>query len=123
LPGDAAMWDVYDMKDRFIRQYNMPDYRQENRNKDSLEYKRSMALYYYKLALKLQDKRAAEKYFNDYMMYGGTKNGMKTSISWLDPRRGFNAGDLKKFKEWMTVEELETFNRAIDYYNEFIKNN
>jgi hypothetical protein len=117
LPGDASIYDVNDMITDFMQEnnYSYMDKKYTQLVPDSLEAKRSSAAYNYKLALKLGDKNAAEKYLIEYAYYGGTGKTIAATI-----RAGQNYTWLKKdqkteFVASLNAEEKETFDRYEAY--------
>lgn len=78
---------------------------------------RSDALYNYKLALKLKDKKSANKYVKEYFKLGGTSSGLLKSISTLDPLNGLSEKDKRDFVETLTTDERKELNLAILYFN------
>jgi len=110
VPGEAAMWDVYDMKDRYYESIN------KKVSSGFLKDDKAMAIYNYKLALKANDTKAAERYLKEYAIRGGTKATYKKSMDALDPTYGMSSADKKKFLDGMSEDEKTIYNRAVEYY-------
>lgn len=118
LPGDASVYDVNEMIEDFMIENNY-SYKPYKASADvspgSLTAMRSSAAYNYKLAIKLGDKNAAEKYLIEYAYYGGTSNGIATSV-----RSSFAYTKLSKEKKAefvasLTPDERKTFERYLAY--------
>jgi hypothetical protein len=120
IPGDSAYWDINDVKDDFYRANDITKMYSEYKDKTSSAYKRSQAAYYYKVALKLEDTRAAEKYLIEYMENGGTKSKMNQSLASMHPLYGMTNADKDKFLDWLNPDELKDYYTAVDYYEEII---
>jgi len=82
---------------------------------------KSEALYYYKMALKYDDKKATKKYLALYYELGGTDKGLKTSMASLNPVYGLDKDELEAFYKWLSVEEREDVEQAIGYYGTLIE--
>jgi hypothetical protein len=80
--------------------------------------KRSTALYYYKMAIRYGDMDSAKEYLARYIVLGGTKSGMKTSFSSMNPLYGLDAEEKAALKEWLADDEIEIMYNAIEYYND-----
>jgi hypothetical protein len=122
LSGDAAYWNTYDAKETFYKANNISKMYSEYQDKTTTAYKRSNAAYYYKMALKLDDKRAATKYLAEYMAYGGTGSKLNQSLASLHPLFGMSNTQKSMFLNWMNDEERKEYDRAVSYYNELIAN-
>lgn len=77
---------------------------------------RSNALYYYRQALKYGDLAAAKKYLDQYAQYGGTRNGLKTSIKNADPLHGIGQKERRAFLASLSPEERQKLQRAQEWY-------
>jgi len=84
---------------------------------------KSEALYYYKQALKYDDKKAANKYLKKYYELGGTDKGLKQSLASLNPLYGLveHRGEREQFREWLTEDERKILDRAMKYYEDLLK--
>ena len=118
LPGDAAFWDIYDIQDAYYQRYNKGQSMTTWQNQSSNEAKKANAVYYYKLALKMEDKESAEKYLKEYVFYGGTKKTFESSMRSMQPLYWMSKADKKKLLEEMTEKEKETYDRAMEFYKE-----
>ena len=119
LPGDAALWDMYKIKDRFKAENGLDigGYWTAGEQQE----KKANAAYYYKLALKLEDRDAAEKYLLRYIELGGTKGSLFDSLQSMHPLSGIKASDEGIFFAWLNDDQKEIYNRALEHYNDMIK--
>ena len=118
LPGDASVYDVNEMIEDFMIENNYsykPYESSKDVSPDSLEARRSSAAYNYKLALKLGDKNAAEKYLIEYAYYGGTSNGIATSIRKSLVYTNLSPEEKAEFKASLTPDEMVTLERYFEY--------
>lgn len=118
MPGDAAFYDVYDMVDEYYKSIGESNTFMNYMDKNTDKYKKSQAVYYYKSALKLGDAKAAEKYLAEYVLYGGTKATLKDSMAYLDPTNALSSKKKADFLKWITPEQKETYDKAMEYYKE-----
>ena len=80
---------------------------------------KSNAMYYYKQALKYGDFKAAEKYlYQYYYKFGGTYQGLKSSIRTAHPLSGIKKMQRHKFRKSLTEREAEILKRAIAWYRD-----
>lgn len=85
---------------------------------------KTLALYYYKLALKKGDMKLANKYLGDYYKNGGTEKGIAQSINMMSPLYGLvedekdNRHELEQFKEFLTSDEKRQLDKAMKYYQD-----
>jgi hypothetical protein len=84
---------------------------------------KSEALYYYKMALKYDDKKAADKYLKLYYKLGGTDKGLKQSLGSLNPMYGLveKRGEREQFEKWLTEEERQILDIAMKYFENLIE--
>jgi hypothetical protein len=109
------------IKDRFYKANGLGAISIEQKYPDSTDAKRSNAMYYYKQALKLNDKKAAEKYLKEYMALGGTSKTKDASFEAMDPLQGMTKKVKSEFLKWISPEEKKTYEQAMQYYKELIK--
>jgi len=110
-PGEAAMGDVYDMRRDYMKKIG----------KESEGFwltGKGQAAYNYKLAVKLGDKDAAEKYLMEYIRLGGTGEGFKKSLQMLHPLAGLSKEDRLGFVSSMDPEGVERLKQAEEYFME-----
>jgi hypothetical protein len=115
--GDAAMWAVYDMEDEYKKENDLGSRPNISYDRDSKEYKKSLAAFYYKLGIKLNDTNAIAKYMAEYVALGGDAKSMDKSLQTLMPLQFMNKEERVKMIAQMTAEEKETYDRAMEYYN------
>lgn len=121
LPGDAALYDTMDMVSDYYAFIGESGTYSQFMDKDTDKYKRSQAAYYYKMALKLDDYKAAEKYLAEYVAYGGTKKTLKQTMQYIDPTAGMNASKRADFLEWLTPEQKERYDKGMEWYREILE--
>ena len=82
---------------------------------------KSNALYYFKLAMRYKDQRAALKYLDQYFEYGGTGKGIVQSFASLNPMYGFTGKNtIEKGQEFvasLSDNEKEKLKTAQDYFD------
>ena len=121
--GDAAMWAVWDMQEDYYAENDISQYKFSGYERDSIKWKKSNAAYYYKMAIKLNDKDAIVKYLSLYVSLGGTKDTMNASFSTMEPLHFMSKKDKKKFLAQLTDEEKEKLEEAKEYYQSLSKEN
>jgi hypothetical protein len=119
VPGDAAVWDTYDLIDQFRALNNLPEQYSSKYDYSSVEGKRHLAAYYYKLSLKLKDTDAAEKYLAEYIFYGGTQKSFNSVMNWWYPTASLSTKQKENFINWVNEDpeskkEYETAMAFID---------
>jgi hypothetical protein len=118
LKGDVAFWETYDMIDDWYAEQRKNKPGGDPYDKGTVEYDRYIALYYYKLALKLDDKDAMEKYLLQYIANGGTKKFYDASFRTLMPGFNMEKTDKKNFLAGLAEDERKTYDRAVAWYKE-----
>jgi hypothetical protein len=109
-PQEAAYWDIIDAKYDYLEKIG------EGQSGSFARSKRSMALYYYKMALRYGDEKAQEKYLAKYKELGGTESGMNRSLASMDPLYGLSDKERADFLATLTESERETLKTAQQYY-------
>jgi hypothetical protein len=115
------MWAVYDMMEDFYDEEGIDQYKPGSYDRDSIKWKKANAAYYYKLAIKLNDKVAIENYLAQYVAYGGTLETINQSVSSLEPLRSMKKELREDFIDQLTDEEKKTLKRAQKYYKEILE--
>jgi hypothetical protein len=110
-PREAAYYDIMDQKYRYLRRIG------KSPGGYSEPTQKSNALYYYKMAIKYKDREAANRYLLEYAVNGGTRQGLKQSLSYLDPLRGLG-GEKKSFVDSLADEDLVKLKMAQEFYEE-----
>lgn len=118
VPGEAAYWDVYDMQDDFYARYNKGQRSFGWKDPSSVDAKKANAAYYYKVALKMEDWKAAEKYLKEYVFYGGTQKTFEATMKSMAPLYGMSKSDQEKFLSELTEDEKKQYDKAVKYFNE-----
>lgn len=121
VPGDAAYWDVYDMTDDFYKRHDISQRSSSWSDPSSKDAKKANAAYYYKVALKMQDTKAAERYLKEYVFYGGTKSTFESTMRSMAPLHWMSKTDKKLFFSEMTAQEKEQYDKAVAYFEELMK--
>lgn len=112
-PKENAYYSILDAKLRFEKQQG------KNTGRAFFPDEKSNALYNYKLSLRYKDKEAADKYLNEYIKYGGTKDGYMDSMRSLSPTAGLQ--DKKDaFIQSLTPEEQAKLEIAQKFYEEML---
>ncbi len=112
-PEENAYWETMDNKNRFLQRIG------KSSGGTSADTEKSLALYYYKQALRYQDKEAADRYLTDYILHGGTGKGLSQSVRTMNPAYGL--GDYKeKFVKNLTPFDKEKAKMAVKYYRDTI---
>lgn len=91
-------------------------------NEGYSENKRTDSLLNYKLALKYNDKKAIEKYKQEYLDNGGKPDGLQKSVNTLHPLYGLNTNDRLKFVGELSEKERKQMDIAIQYYQKLLAN-
>jgi N12 class adenine-specific DNA methylase len=108
-PDGAAYYDLLDKKAQFLKKvgkggggdFNSP---------------RTEALRQYKLAVRLDDKKAAAQALTEYKMLGGTREGLRDSLAAMDPLAGMSTREARAFVQWLNEEERQRIPQARRYY-------
>lgn len=114
----------YDYKESAY--YEIQDRKREFQNKKSSTIygvdDKSNALYYMKLAVRYNDKKAALKYLDQYFENGGTGKGITQSFATLNPMYGFTGKDTiekgKLFVKSLDDNEKQKLKIALKYYED-----
>jgi hypothetical protein len=109
-PRESAYYSILDEKQRFQKQVGKY---QEGYSESA----RSNALYNLKLAMRYGDKRATQKYLEEYVMLGGTAQGMERSLKALDPLYGLG-DNKKKFIGSLKGDQLNQLKMAEEFYQD-----
>jgi hypothetical protein len=110
-PGEAAMGDVYELKRKYMESIGKS-------GSGFWQSPKGNAIYNLKLAIKLEDKDAANKYFDEYMSYGGTPSNIYKSFNSMNPIYGIKDEDMPGFLEYIGPEGKERLTQALDYFIE-----
>lgn len=113
-PGTAAYYLTQDAKYRWLKT-------ERNRGVGYSDSVRGSALRNYKLAMRLKDQVAVDKYLAEYEAAGGTKEGLLDSLEWGHPTGGLSTIDSYLFyKSLAPVEKLEYKEAERFYYSELL---
>ncbi len=112
-PEETAYYEVRDLVSRWQQQHGEGGVY----GGGALSAK-SQALRYYKMALRYGDKEAAQKYLKEYMLLGGTKQGMATSMKAMDPLSGLKTTEKPKFLKSLSKADREQLVLAQRFWRE-----
>jgi len=108
-PGEAAYYDTLsDIRD-FLKEHDVDV-------PDISPTKRSNALYYYKQAKKYGDQEAKEKYLKEYLDAGGRRQDILKSIKKSDPLSFVPIKLRVEYMKSLNGEDLNTLNRAREWW-------
>jgi hypothetical protein len=112
-PGEAAYFDTRQRARKFL----------ERKGIDSGSYRadahgKSMALYNYKKALQYGDLDVAKKYYDRYMVLGGSRKGLKISVRMASPIAAVPKKMRREFLDSLTPRDRAKYERAVKWYNE-----
>jgi hypothetical protein len=113
-PLQAAYYDIRGERMKFLRRIG------KGREGFMLS-PRGDALYNFKLAIRYQDKKAAEKYFLEYLTLGGTGQGLNRSIENMHPLSGLTEAEKVAFVANLTSDDRERLVKANRFYEEVLK--
>ena len=114
IPYEGAYWDTIDRAGKWKEKVlGIKDY-------SSYDSPKSRAMYYYKQALRFGDRKAAEKYLNDYAAAGGTASGFKQSMNYLYPLAGVPKKYRREFYKSLDKEGREDYEKAMIYYEKIL---
>lgn len=78
------------------------------------------AIYYFKEAVRLGDKKSAELWMDKYILAGGNYDSYKRSMATLHPLQDIKKGERQKFYDSLEPDEQRTVDRAIALYEKII---
>ena len=108
-PQQNSYYSIQEEKRRYQKEIN-------KYSEGSFRSPKGDALYNYKLALRYEDKEAAEKYLLKYIEQGGTKKGLAQSLKSMHPLHGLNKQDRATFVARLTKEQRKELDEAIRFY-------
>jgi len=121
IKGDVAMWEVYNMMDDFYAENDISPYEPKGYRRGTTAWDKWVAAYYFKQAVKLNDKQAMQKYLADYVALGGDSKTMDASLRAMKPAQFMEKKHKDAFFAQLTDEEKATFERADKYYDELME--
>ena len=107
--GESAYYTTRGIVSDFKKKYNVETPAVEPTNK-------SNALYYYKKAIILKDKKAEDKYLKQYGELGGTYKGLKASIAMANPFYGIPLPAVDQLWKEASEEQKSSMVRGMDWY-------
>jgi len=108
-PGTSVYYMTLDAKARWLKTAR-------NRGVGYSESARGNAMRNYKMALRLNDKTAADKYLAEFTAAGGTKDGMLDSLESSHPAGGLSTVDSILFYNELEPVEKDEYRRAEQFY-------
>ena len=108
-PGEAAYYDIINKERDFLEQQGMdiPSFSPT---------KKSNILYYYKQAQKMGDKKAAQKYMDQYIEAGGNKQDLMKSIKKSHPLGIMPIQYRKMFLETLGEDDQKELDLAVKWW-------
>ena len=120
-PGRTAYSAILDLKYKYVEELGKGSFR------GVYDSEKSNALYYFKMAIRYDDKEAADKYLLEYVLAGGTKKGLGQSLESLHPLSGLrdtadNGESTERdiFISKLSAEEKVTYEEALKYANDVL---
>ncbi len=113
-PGQSAYWEMRDAVSAYQKEIGKASYYA------GVFSPRSNALYNLKLALRYQDKKAAEKYLTEYANLGGTWPGLETSLRNMHPLHGLTKQEQNEFIATLDAEGLRRLYQALLFYEDVL---
>jgi hypothetical protein len=113
-PLQSAYHDTFAEKNRFLVKLG------KSREGFMLSPKGN-ALYDFKLALRYEDAKAAEKALMEYLVLGGSKEGLEKSLENLHPFHPLTTNERKAFILSLTEEGRDKLQKAIDFYEQVLR--
>jgi hypothetical protein len=109
-PGQVAYSTVFDLKNEFLKKLG-------NGAEGFWLTRRGGTLYNLKLAMRYKDKEATDKYLGEYAKMGGTREGLKSSLAFMNPLSGMTKKEQTAFVLSLNDEDKKTLGRAINFYS------
>jgi len=114
-PGENAYWEVQNLKRLFWKKKGKGDFVGGSYSP------KSNAMYNYKKALRLKDKKAIEKQRSILIGMGLRRDDFKSIHKKLRPLNGLSKKDEKEFtRSFLSEKDKDTLRRANKFYNEML---
>lgn len=113
-PNQAAYYEIQDLKRAFLKKIG-----KEGEYSGTIT-PRSQTLYNYKLAIRFEDKEAARRYLKEYAVLGGTAQGLRTSLTNMEPLHGLSTTEKTAFLKSLTEDERRRWKQSVRFYNEVL---
>lgn len=115
-PGEASYYDSMTLVRDYLEE-------QGAETPDISPTKKSNALYYYKQAKKYGDKKAQDKYLQEYFSLGGRRQDLMKSVRRADPLAILPIKYRGKFMKSLDADEKDTFKKGRNWWREtYMKN-
>ena len=113
-PNQSAYYEIQDLKHDFLKKIG------KEGNYSGTITPRSQALYNYKLAIRFEDKEAAQRYLKEYAVLGGTAQGLQTSLANMEPLHGLSIAEKAGFLRSLADDEKQQWKQAVQFYSEVL---
>jgi hypothetical protein len=113
-PNQSAYYEIQDLKHDYLKKIG------KEGNYSGTITPRSQALYNYKLAIRYEDKEAAQRYLKEYAVLGGTAQGLQTSLSNMEPLHGLSTAEKTAFLRSLTEDERRRWKQAEQFYGQVL---
>ena len=113
-PDQAAYYRILDEKDRFRASKGLAT------GVDGADGARANALRMLKQSMRFKDENAAVRYLVEYVKWGGTGEGLQSSLKAMAPLHGLNHADLGEFYKGMREEDRQAVVAANRYYQDVL---
>jgi hypothetical protein len=114
--NETYFWDIYTMRNEYLASIGKPpiDF---GANKDP----KSMALYNFRTAVRMNDHKAAEKYIKEYMALGGDMKGIESSARGMNPLQSMKKEDKEAFIASLQGQDKIVYEKGMAYYDQYAK--
>jgi len=112
-PGESAYSKFYQIRKRFLKVMGQ-------HGKGYWESPQGDSLYNYRQAVRYGDEDAKQKYYIEYLIFGGTPKGIERSTGNLHPMGRLSKQNQKLLWNFMKESERKVFFKALRYYAETI---
>ena len=113
--GEAAYWRARSMAWEWEDRHGQP---YGGSGKPS---KRTLSLYYWRMAVRFGDFDAAEVWLMEYQRLGGTSRGLKTSLRMAAPGSNLSKKQYREFMRDLSSDERDDFKHGLDWYRQSLK--
>ena len=114
-PDEAAYWWIQDKKRQFQEKVLGTVW-----SGGFSSSARGQALWNIKRAIRFGDRKAIGKYAREYLAYGGTDKGLKTSLESMSPHAGLSQENQERFHSWLSDEDKKYLKKAYKHYGELM---
>lgn len=108
-PDQSAYYTIQESKRDFLKKIGKG-------GEGTFTSPRSEALRNVKHAIRYKDDKAFRKYLGEYLLLGGTPEGLEQSIDRMHPLAGLNREEQIAFVQWLPQEDKEQLLKAVAYF-------